>query len=174
MPRGFAARNDDAGQAGLGKQPPIARGVGPAPFRPARQVAKLHAQHRSLDRVDAEVAAHQLVEVLGFHPVVPQQPHLVRQSVVIGRDETRVAETAKVLAREERETAKVAKAADLAAMIRGADGLCRVLDDLQIVLVGERDDGAHIGGLAKQVDRHQHLGPRRARARRRAGIRRSG
>ena len=68
---------------------------------------------------------------------------------------------AEVLAREEREAADRAQAADRVAVIAGADRLRRVLDDRDAARLRRLDDRRHVGRLAEQVHRHDRLGPRR-------------
>ena len=88
-------------EPGSREQPSIAVGVrrGACAVH-AREVRQLDPQHRRLQRVEPEVAADPLVEVLRLRAVIAQQPDFVRERRVVGRDQAGVAERAEVLARE--------------------------------------------------------------------------
>ena len=65
---------------------------------------ELDKQGRGLDRVQAEVAAHVFVVVLGLAAVVAHHAHPVSQGFIVGDDHTAVADAAQVLAGKETET----------------------------------------------------------------------
>ena len=156
-------------QAGVGEQRAVARRVArAAPSLHAGEVRQLHAQHRGLQRVEAEVGADQVMVVLRLHAVIANQPQLVRQRRVGRGDEAAVAERAEVLAREERE------AADRAPCCRPAGrDTCsrspapRPRSPAMPRCVGRVEDRRQLGRLAEQVHRDDRLGARRDRRDRR-------
>ena len=58
----------------------------------------------------------------------------------------------------EAEAANIADSADRAAVILAADGLCAVFDDIQIVLLGDVHDTAHVTDDAVQMHNDDALG----------------
>src|SRR4029077_8252860 len=96
-------QRDDAVEAGGAEERPVAGGVRAAALGPGLQMRRLHAQHRRLDGVHAEIGADEVMVVLRLPPVRAEQARPASQRVVVGRDETRVAEGAEILARKERE-----------------------------------------------------------------------
>src|SRR6186997_2381568 len=67
------------------------------------EAPQLHAQERSLELVDAEVAADLAVEVLRRRAVYAEPPHAIGERVVVRRDEPGIADRAEVLGGKERE-----------------------------------------------------------------------
>ena len=90
---------------------------------------QLDPEHRCLNRVEPEVAADALVKVARLGAVVPEQANLVRELLVVRRDEPAIAEPAEVLAGEEREAADMADRARLASFVGGANRLAGIFDD---------------------------------------------
>ena len=79
-PRGKA---NGLGQPRIREQSSIALRVPPAHRAPLRQVRQLDPQHRGLNRIEPEVAANPLVEVLRLGAMVAEQPDFVRQPIVV-------------------------------------------------------------------------------------------
>ena len=124
---------------------------------------QLDAEDRRLQRVETEVAANLVMVVFGLGPVVAQTPHARGESIVIRGDQTRVAECAEILAGKEREATEQPERACLAASIRGADGLCRILHDGNASFGRDGGQRAHVGAQPIQVNRNDGAGPRRDR-----------
>ena len=122
---------------------------------------ELHCQQRGLQRVEAEVSTHQLVIILRLRTVRAEQARPLGQRVVVGHEQSRVAECAEVFRREETVGAHVPDGPQLPAAIRRAHGLRGVLDDEQVVLAREREHLVHRGGLAEEMHRDDGLRARR-------------
>ena len=69
-------------------------------IRPLWEVWQLHAQHRGLQSIQAEVAAYLVVVILRVRSMAAQQPHPPCESFVAGGHEAGVAERAEVLRRK--------------------------------------------------------------------------
>ena len=113
---------------------------------------------RGLEGVEAEIAADDLVVVLGPRAVRPQAHQLVGALRVVGDDHAAVAGRAEVLGREEGEAAVMADRAGAAAFVLRADRLGGVFDDHKPVLLRDLHHGVHVGHLA--VEMHGHDRPR--------------
>ncbi len=112
---------------------------------------QLDPQHGGLQRVQAEVAADALMDVLGLGAVIAQEPDLARQLLVARRDQPAVAEGAEILARKEREAADRAHRSCLPAVIPRADGLRGILDHRDPGVARSVQDRIHVRALAIQV-----------------------
>ena len=119
----------------------------------------LHPEHRRLERVHPEVAADQVMVVARLHAVRAQQARPFRQGIVVGREQAGVAKRAKILAREKREAAECAQAADRPGVAGRADCLRGVLDDRNAVTRGDRENAIHPGAQSEQVNRQDGLRP---------------
>ena len=82
---------------------------------------------------------------------------------IVGNNSATVAERSQVLLNDEAYGGGVAEFSDLEAIAASADGLRVILDDLEIVLVGDLANGLHVGALAIEVDWHQQFGAGRDR-----------
>src|SRR5581483_3955187 len=107
----------------------VARDVLAARRRVALEPRQLDAEERRLERVDPEVAAHELVEVLRLRAVRAQDAGPLGEGVVLGREEPRVPEGSEILGREEGIAAKFAERPRGAALVARRERLGRVLDD---------------------------------------------
>ena len=128
---------------------------------PLVQIFELHLQSRCLQGIQPAVVAHDGVEVLGLAAVNSQDAHLFCQVRVVCDHHAAVTQGAQVLAGEEAEASQVAYVARFASAILRSNGLSGVLHHLQVVLLGQGQDGIHPGALAEQMDRHDDLGARR-------------
>jgi len=146
-------------QAGIGEEPAIPLGVAPAQRTPLPEVRQLDAQHRRLQGVEPEVAADAPVEVLGVGAMVPQQPDLLRQWIVVRRDESAVAECTEVLAGKEREAPDRAHRSGLASLVGRANGLRCILDDGNPGAPRSFEHRIEVGAEAVQVNRNQRTRP---------------
>ena len=126
---GLDRKFDAIGQTRLGKQRAISIRVLPPAFRPRRQMRRFHAKHRRLQRIEPEIAADPRVVILRLGAVVANERDFTRQRRIVGRDESRVAEGAEILRREEGETAGATQPAGLTRADAGSDRLRGVLDD---------------------------------------------
>ena len=68
---------------------------------PLLEVREEDAQKRSLELVEPRVVADELEVLLVAGAVEAEEPHALRELVVVGRDETAVPEREQVLGREE-------------------------------------------------------------------------
>ena len=105
-----------------------------------------------------------VVVVLRLHAVVAQSRARAGQRRVVGRDQAGVAEGAEVLAREEREAAERADAADRPRPCRSAPMACAASS--MTGMPGARrlvQDRVQVGAQAEQVHRQDRLRPRRDR-----------
>ena len=95
-----------------------------------RVVRDFDSQDGGLESVDPEVAADEVMEVLGLHAMIPKNAGFFGQGIILGDKRARISEAAKILAGEETVGAEIAHGATGAAPIAGADGLSGVFDDL--------------------------------------------
>src|SRR5690348_12419158 len=119
---------DSDRQTSLGEGPIVKLGVTLASRGPAIQMRQLRRDHGSVDGIEAEIAADNLVIVLRLGPMPAQYPQLIGASGVLGDDHPPVAGRAQVFRREKREASIVADRAGAAALVLGADGLRRVFN----------------------------------------------
>src|SRR5436190_24213197 len=101
----FNREPDTRGEARSREELTVDARVLPPSIGPLWEVWELHAQHRGLQRIQAEVAAYLVVVILRVRSMAPQQPQPPCERFVIGRHEAGVAERAEVLGRKEREAA---------------------------------------------------------------------
>src|SRR5690625_1965925 len=85
--------------------------------------------------------------------MVCQQEDGIGQSITAGGNQPAVAAGAKILAGKKAESAGQAHAAGLSTVNGGAETLGAVLDQNQVMIVGNALQGVHVGRLAKQVNR---------------------
>src|SRR5206468_4039668 len=116
-------QRDQAIETGGAKERSVPRGVGAPTLGPPPQMRRLDPQHRRLQSVHSEIRADDVMVVLGLHAVRPQQPRLRGELIVVRRQESGIAEGAKVLAGEEGKAAERADAADGTRSIRRANRL---------------------------------------------------
>ncbi len=90
-----------------------------------------------------------------------QTLHALRPLGVAGDDHAGVAVGAEVLGRIEAETAHTAETAGALALVLGAERLGSVLDEDQVVALGDVPERLHVGALAEQVDDEDGAGARR-------------
>ena len=93
--------------------------------------------------------------------VVAEVAEFVGERGVVGRHCARIGERAEVFARVEAHARGMAEGAGGATVATRTVGLGGIFQDEQSVTVGDRVDGAHICGLAVEVDGEDDLGPRR-------------
>ena len=146
------------GQAHLGQGLAVAVGDAAATVIVLVDALEFGAQDHRLHFVEAGVEAELRVVVLLPTAVVAQHTQVLGHLRILGGHQPAVAVAAEVLAGEEAEGAGIAHAAGLLAADVGAEGLGTVLDDFEIMLVGNRLDGRHIRRLAEQVYRDDRLG----------------
>jgi hypothetical protein len=121
-------------------------------------MAQLDLEDRRLHRVEARIEAHARVDVLDGRSPVPQQADLLRQRVVVRGDRAAVAVGAEVFSRIETEASGDTHRSAPPSLVGGAVRLRRVLDDVQFAIARHRQQRIHVGRLAVEVNRHQHLG----------------
>ena len=100
-------------------------------------------------------------------PVVGELAHLVGHRRVAGDEAAGVAGRAEVLARIERERARLPEGAGQDAVLGREVALGAVLEDAQPVRLGEVDQGGDGGGMSVEVNGDHRLGARRDRLGRR-------
>ena len=109
----------------------------PAPhFRPFVQAPEAHEKRRGLQGVKTTVYADDCVEILGPAAVHPDNSARLRQIPIRGRYHASVAETAEILRGIKAEASDVADRSGHIAVAGGAERLCGVLDDIQLVFSG--------------------------------------
>ena len=147
-------RRGHAGQAGerLG----VLRGDFAPAGAPRGQVRQLGEQHRRLDRVEPAVEADLVVVVLAGAAVQPLAAEAVGQRVILRHHHAAVAPGPEVLRGEEREgpdRAELAGGAPLPVHLApGPDRLGGILDQHQVVLLGERHQRRHVRHLPEEVN----------------------
>src|SRR5436309_3450509 len=144
-------------------------GVRPPLLHPSLELRELHEADRGRDIGHAVVEADEHVLVLRRLAVVPEETRLFRDSIVVGQDHAAFPGR-HVLRRVEREAGGVAEVARLLAVVLGAGGLGRVLDDRDPAFPCRGEDRVHLGGLAIQVDGHDGRGLARDRRRKLRGV----
>src|SRR4051812_25788853 len=110
-----------------------------------------------MNRIEAEVAADDLVVVFRMRAMPAQKADLVGKGTILRDDRAAVAEAAEVLRRENRITADRAHRPGAAALVFRADRLGGVFDDGQLMLVSNIKNRVHLGTLPKQMHRHDRL-----------------
>jgi hypothetical protein len=106
--------------------------------------------------VEAAVEAHAVARAL-LGAMIAEPADGTVDRFIVSHDRAAIAERAQVLLDDEAGAYSVAQLADLESVAARADGLGVVLDDQQIVLVGNFADGAHVGALAVEMDGHQRF-----------------
>src|SRR5690625_5554039 len=106
------------------------------------KMCQLDAQAGGLDFVQAAVVAHHFV-IVAIHapPMVAQHEDGIGQSIIAGGNQPAVAAGAKILAGKKAESAGQAHAAGLAPVNGGAETLGAVLDQNQVMIVGNALQG---------------------------------
>src|SRR5580700_10845229 len=99
--------------------------------------------------------------ILRLRTVATQTPNLFRQLAVAGYHCATVAECSQHLAREERQATNGSDGTGTLRLILGANRLRGVFDNRQVMAPSNVQDRAHVGALAKQVNRDDGTGPRR-------------
>lgn len=156
-------KNHGAGQADAVKKPGVNGRVGAPSGVPGGKVRHLHPQNGGLQRVHPEVSTDGLVVILRGLTVRPQQAHTRRESFVVGGHESCIAERPEILARKERETAKLTQRTSLTPANRRTERLGGILDDDDAI--GKlRGQLVYVGAQAEQVDGNDRLGPWRDHA----------
>ena len=101
-----------------------------------------------------------MVVLLGL-AVVAEHLDLFRQLLVVGHDGPGLAEGAQIFPRIEAEAAGNAHGAGLFTLVEGPVGLAGVLEDGDIVLLGDCQDRVHVGGLTEEMHGDDGPGARR-------------
>src|SRR6185312_17458333 len=95
-----------------------------------------------------EIAADQVVVILGLHAVHAQYPHALRERPIARRTQARIAERPEILGGKERETADVPDAARHASLpVPRADRLRGILDDGQTQAIRDVHESVHLADL---------------------------
>src|SRR5437867_554620 len=151
-------RKDDR-LLGVGEEPVVAACPLPAMFVPLRQMTKLHPQDASLDGVEPAVVPLDVVEVFPRLAVIAEHLAAPRQLLVVGGDRSRLSTGAQVFSRIEAECRGAAHRPGLAPAVLLLRKVLRtvrlagVLDDDEVVLGRQLQDGVHVGHLPVQVHR---------------------
>jgi len=90
--------------------------------------------------------------ILQLRAIVTESAQFVGERCVVGRHRPAVAEGAQVFARVEAVRGGVAERAYRSPLVARPLGLCGILQNLQSVLLGDRDNRIHIRWLAVKVD----------------------
>ena len=90
----FERDGDSPVESGTVEQLAVAGRVRAASLSPCGKMWRLHPQHGRLNGVHPKIAADEVVVVLRFHAVGPQQTRALRQRVVVGRQQPGVAKRA--------------------------------------------------------------------------------
>ena len=161
----MARRQRNSGNAGeLGAQQvrvasaPLVDDLELAQLRPAERRGQL--RHPKVEANDVRKVLFGRVIAENRLTVIENQSSTGRYVTVAGDDHPAFAGH-DVLRLLEAEYAGIAHRAGPAVAPHGADGLARVLDDLQPMRVSDRGQSTHVGNVAGEVNRHDGLGPRR-------------
>ena len=111
-----------------------------------------------LEGVQATVDAHQGVLVFDLLAVHADPAHFVGKGFIPCEDGATVAVTAQGFGRKEGGAAHVGEAAGFQAMMGGAEALRAILDDRDIMLLGDGVNSGHVRALAIDGDRHDGAG----------------
>jgi hypothetical protein len=111
-----------------------------------------------LDAVHAGIPADHGMVVFSALAVVAQDAETLGEIRVAGDHRTGLTEGAEVFAGVKAKAGGMAEGSDALALVFGAMGLTGILDDGELVIPGETQDGIHIGGLAEEVDRDNGFG----------------
>ena len=128
-----------------------------AHFIPAIQVLQFHAQHRRLKTVHAIVVADLFMDVAGALGMFAQRARTGGKFLIVRQERAAFTIGAEVFCRIKTETGNRAELTDASALITRAMRLCRVLHDGQLVLLGNRVNGVHVGRQAEDVHGHDGL-----------------
>jgi hypothetical protein len=118
--------------------------------------ADLRDPHGGLEVGHPVVVTGHLVLVPLAHALVAQDAQPVGDGVVVGRDHAALT-GGEVLGGVEGERSDPERAGT-GAVVGRTVGLRRVLHDVQAAVPGDGHERVHVGGLAVEVDRHEHLG----------------
>ena len=125
-----------------------------------RQLAHDPLADDGLRGVEARIVAEHLHLVAVAQPVVAQEPQLAVHLVVVGHDDAGVAPDVDDLQRVHGEGGGNAPGADAPAVELAHQTLAAVLDDRQLVALGDCRDALHLGDVAGEVHGHDRLGAR--------------
>src|SRR5260370_26318581 len=138
---GFRRRNDVCRRRR--KQFLILVGTLPSALVPAWEVLQLDTQDPGLKRVQSPVVAFHVVVVLFRLSMITNHADLLRQFLVVGRDNSRLAACSQILSRIEAERGRLADRTSLLptlvtfGKILSAVGLAGILDYDQVVTIGD-------------------------------------
>src|SRR5436190_15783786 len=135
------------------------RGMSPC-LVPLAEIAKLHAQDRSLQCVEPAVESFQDVLVFDALPVVAQQPDLLCKVFTGCCDCSTVTKRAKVLSRIKTESRNIPQRAAEASFVSGTMRLTRVFDNQNAVRANQFQDRIHVCRLTVEVNGDQRFSPR--------------
>src|ERR1700688_1566521 len=141
------------------KQFLILEGMLPPALVPAREVLQLDTQDPGLQGVQSPVVAFHVVVVLSCLSMITNHADLLRQFLVVGRDNSCLAARAQILSGIKAEGGRLAdRTSFLPTMVTlgeilGAVGLASILDDDQVVAIGNLLNGVHIAALSIQMYR---------------------
>ena len=124
---------------------------------PAVEVTELHAQHGCLKRVEPLVRPDHDVLVLPPLAEIAQQPDLVGELLVVGRDGARVAVGAEILARIEAERGDPAERPATTPLVARTVSLAGILDEGETLLVADRLQRIGVERVAEEVDSDDRL-----------------
>lgn len=143
---------DGLGDVGRQERRVLLAGLGPA-----GQLGQLHPSDGSVDVSHAVVETNVLVGVTLLHALVAEHGSLTGDFRVRGGDHATLAR-GHVLRRVEGESSKGAKSTDMLAVDAGSVGLGTILEDLETVLCGDRDNFGHVSRETIEVHRHDRGG----------------
>jgi len=119
---------------------------------------ELDTKNGSLHGVKARVTAFRIMVILDLGaPAVPP-PDILGNLVVVGGNTSTIAPGPKVLARIGRSCGGMTKGANKLAFVLSTLCLSTVLDNIEVVLLGNGQDSIHICWMAIQVNREDCLG----------------
>ena len=139
--------------------PVVSLGDPDAPLDPGLQVGKLDLEDGCLQGIQPAVEAGELMPVSLLRAMQADHAAPSGQIGIVGQQRSPVSAGAQMLGRIEAETTDIAQGPGALSPIAGSHGLGGVFDDPQLSLPGKGQDGLHIGGMAKEVDRQDGLGP---------------
>ncbi len=149
-------------QAGLANQFRIGTRILATLRIPGTKVRQLHPQHGGLQRIHPEIPPEGRMVVPRLLTVCPQQADTRSRHCFARRNEARVTESAKILARKERETTERPQRTSLTVSQGRADGLSRVFDNRHMVWQ-RRSQCRYVSAQAKEMYRDDGPGARRER-----------
>jgi hypothetical protein len=126
---------------------------------PGVKSSQLNPANRSMNVCHAVVVPHKLVFVLGFHPLIPEQPYASRNLPIRAGNHSAFT-TCHILGRVQAEHAKHSKRPDFLTMGFSTVRLGRILKNGNPISFSNANQFGHVNRMSKKMNWHDSFSPR--------------